>query len=184
MGTQITPPRVDLIDPKTGQISRPWYLFFLSLYQATGSGGSTISLDDLLVGPPSLPGVSYDELAALVGQFSVGGVLPTNQPFTQSDHIDTSPIDLSPLSDKIDGLSVAPVAQPQLAPTTGRAVLVAGTVTVANPNVTAASNIMLTSQADGGVPGWIRVSARTAGTSFTISSSSVADTSTIAYQIN
>lgn len=65
----------------------------------------------------------------------------------------------------------------------GTAVLVAGTVTVADTAVTASSRIFLTSQADGGTPGFVRVSARTAGTSFTITSSNVADTSTIAYEI-
>lgn len=65
----------------------------------------------------------------------------------------------------------------------GTAVLVAGSVVVANTAVTASSRILVTSQVDGGTPGWLRVSARTAGTSFTITSSSAADTSTVAYQI-
>lgn len=65
----------------------------------------------------------------------------------------------------------------------GTATLVAGAATVANTSVTANSRILLTSNADGGTPGWLRVSARTAGTSFTITSSSATDTSTVAYQI-
>jgi hypothetical protein len=65
----------------------------------------------------------------------------------------------------------------------GTAVLVAGTVTVANTAVTANSRILLTSNLDGGAPGFVRVSARVAGTSFTITSSSGTDTSTIAYEI-
>ena len=35
--TQLTPPRVDLIDPRSGAISREWYRFFLSLLTATQS---------------------------------------------------------------------------------------------------------------------------------------------------
>lgn len=65
----------------------------------------------------------------------------------------------------------------------GTAVLVGGTVTVANTAVTANSRILLTSQVDGGTPGFVRVSTRVAGTSFTIKSSSTTDTSTIAYEI-
>lgn len=65
----------------------------------------------------------------------------------------------------------------------GTAVLVAGTVVVADTSVTATSRIFLTSQADGGTPGFLRVSARTAATSFTITSSNAADTSTVAYEI-
>jgi hypothetical protein len=65
----------------------------------------------------------------------------------------------------------------------GAATLVGGTVTVSNTSVTANSRILVTSQVDGGTPGWLRVSARTASTSFTITSSSGTDTSTVAYQI-
>jgi hypothetical protein len=65
----------------------------------------------------------------------------------------------------------------------GTATLSGGTVVVANTSVTASSRILLTSNADGGTPGWLRVSARTAGTSFTITSSSGTDASTVAYQI-
>jgi hypothetical protein len=65
----------------------------------------------------------------------------------------------------------------------GTAVLVAGSVVVANTSVTASSRIFLTSQADGGAPGFLRVSARVVGTSFTITSSSPTDTSTVAYEI-
>ena len=65
----------------------------------------------------------------------------------------------------------------------GTAPLSAGSVVVSNTSVTANSRIFLTSNADGGTPGWLRVSARTAGTSFTITSSSGTDTSTVAYQI-
>lgn len=65
----------------------------------------------------------------------------------------------------------------------GAAVLVAGVVTVNTTAVTANSRIFLTSQADGGTPGFVRISARVAATSFTITSSNVADTSTIAWLI-
>lgn len=65
----------------------------------------------------------------------------------------------------------------------GTAVLVAGVAVVANTNATAVSRIFLTSQVDGGAPGFLRVSTRTASTSFTITSSSATDTSTVAYQI-
>jgi hypothetical protein len=65
----------------------------------------------------------------------------------------------------------------------GRSTLVAGTVTVSTTAVTAASEIFLTCQTPGGTPGFLRVSARTAGTSFTILSSSNTDTSVVAWMI-
>lgn len=65
----------------------------------------------------------------------------------------------------------------------GIATLVAGTVTVANTSVTANSRIILTTQTPGGTAGFLVVSARVAGTSFTILSSNAADTSVVAYEI-
>lgn len=65
----------------------------------------------------------------------------------------------------------------------GIATLVAGAVTVSTTAVTATSRIFLTSQVDGGTPGFVRVSSRTAATSFVITSSNGADTSDIAWII-
>lgn len=65
----------------------------------------------------------------------------------------------------------------------GVATLVAGTVTVNTTNVTANSRIFLCCQTPGGTPGFLRISARVAATSFTILSSSGTDTSVVAYQI-
>lgn len=65
----------------------------------------------------------------------------------------------------------------------GTATLSGGTVTVSNASVTASSRIFLTGQQDGGTPGFLRISARSAGVSFTITSSSGSDASTVAYQI-
>lgn len=63
----------------------------------------------------------------------------------------------------------------------GTAVLVGGTVTVSDANTTANTRFYLTSNVDGGTPGFLRVSARSASTNFTITSSNGADTSTVAW---
>ena len=65
----------------------------------------------------------------------------------------------------------------------GRATLAAGTATVNTTAVTASSEVFLTCQVPGGTAGFLRVSARTAGTSFTITSSSGSDPSTVAWMI-
>ena len=65
----------------------------------------------------------------------------------------------------------------------GTATLVAGTVTVANTAVTANSRIFLTGQLLGGTAGGLNVTSRVAGTSFTVTSTNAADTSTFAYEI-
>ena len=61
----ITPPRVAFIDPRSGTVSREWYLFFLSLFQS--QGGSSISLDDVQKGPPSL---TIDEINHAINKAS------------------------------------------------------------------------------------------------------------------
>jgi hypothetical protein len=65
----------------------------------------------------------------------------------------------------------------------GTAVLVAGTVTVSTTAVTASSRIFTTIQTAGGTVGVHYISARSAGTSFTVTSSSASDTSTIAWHL-
>lgn len=65
----------------------------------------------------------------------------------------------------------------------GTVVLVAGAATVANTSVTANSRIFLTSQSDGGTPGFLRITTKTVGTSFVITSSNALDTSTVAWYI-
>jgi TolA-binding protein len=55
--TPITPPRVPLIDERTGLIDRAWYMFFLSLFD------SALSLDDLRKVPDVNSALAtYDEL--------------------------------------------------------------------------------------------------------------------------
>lgn len=70
------------------------------------------------------------------------------------------------------------------APVAGLATLVAGTVTVNTTAVTANSRIQLTAQNSGAAPGTPRVSARVPGTSFTITSTSGTDTSSVAWQMS
>ena len=61
--TPITPPRVPLIDPRTGLIDRAWYLFFLSLFN--GAQGA----NDLLVAPNTISLLaSYDAALQALAQ--------------------------------------------------------------------------------------------------------------------
>lgn len=65
----------------------------------------------------------------------------------------------------------------------GTATLVTGAVVVSNTSITSNSLVFLTSQSDGGVVGFVRVTSKVVGTSFTITSSSALDTSTIGWMI-
>lgn len=114
------------------------------------------------------------------GNFTVGGYLAVNA--GQSDgqwNLWSGTANVLNIGTAGGGVAIAEGANARM----GVATLVAGAVTVANTSVTANSRIFLTSQVDGGTPGWLRVSARTAGTDFTITSSSGTDTSTVAYLI-
>lgn len=92
--TPITPPRVPLIDPRTGYIDRAWYLFFLSLNNAAAE-----VYDNPAVAPDAVSLIaSYD--AAL-------------QELTQNVDTQQSPVNLLPqiaeLQKQIDGLQVQPI---------------------------------------------------------------------------
>jgi hypothetical protein len=64
----------------------------------------------------------------------------------------------------------------------GTCTLTSGGCTVSNANVTTSSRIFLTGQ-DNNVAGALRVSARSAGVSFTVTSSSNTDSGVVAYEI-
>jgi len=49
--TNIPPPRVSLIDERSGLMSREWYRFFLSLFRLTGGGSNDVTLTDLQLAP-------------------------------------------------------------------------------------------------------------------------------------
>lgn len=95
--TNITPPRVPLTDPRTGLISREWYLFLLSLYNQTGN--STTSLEDLQKGPP-FEGVDF---AALLGQASL-----------TAENTSALLSQYAALATDVQALAVGPLDTPQL----------------------------------------------------------------------
>lgn len=84
---------------------------------------------------------------------------------------------------KVNTLIATALTSAVLRSATGSAVLVAGTKVVTLASVTAVSRIFLTTIVPGGTPGWLQVSARAVGTSFTILSSSATDTSTVAWMV-
>ena len=91
-------------------------------------------------------------------------------------------------------LSFGAAAQPNYAPFPvivasgafiGTVILVAGTATIPSTAIKSTSNVQLTVQSLGTVtaPQAVGVTARTAGTSFTITSASATDTSVVSYVV-
>ena len=66
--TNIPSSRVEIIDSRTGLVSREWYRFFLNLFQLTGGGTTDITLEDLqLVPVPTDASSQVDELRTELG---------------------------------------------------------------------------------------------------------------------
>ena len=70
--TPITPPRVPLIDPRTGLIDRAWYLFLLSLFDAANNSDNDIN--------PNVVSLvsSYDEALQALAQTVATQPAPVN----------------------------------------------------------------------------------------------------------
>jgi len=82
--TNIPSSRVDLIDPRTGLMSRQWYRFFLNLFNLTGAGNNITSLDDLQVGPPSGGGESAFGTVTSVAMTVPTGLSVAGSPITSA----------------------------------------------------------------------------------------------------
>lgn len=66
--TNIPSSRVEIVDSRTGLISREWYRFFLNLFQLTGGGSTDVTLEDLqLVPVPTDASSQVDELRTELG---------------------------------------------------------------------------------------------------------------------
>ena len=108
--TPITPPRVPLIDPRTGLIDRAWYLFFLSLNDiataVVDDSGLTFSSESLLA--------SYDAALRAVNQelqtLPPGLVSQMAEMQKQIEGLQSQPIlDIGAVNASIAALSTVPV---------------------------------------------------------------------------
>lgn len=85
--TQITAPRVELIDPRSGLMSREWYRFFYNLYTVTGGGdGITPAINGGTgIGSYSVGDLLYANTTTTLARLNsgtVGQVLTANGPNT------------------------------------------------------------------------------------------------------
>lgn len=95
--TNITPPRVPLIDERTGLISREWYRFFLNLFTLTGSGTNQTSLVDLQLGPPS---PQQEDIIDIVIDVETAKIQPTQESATEQ---------IAELAKQVEALAVMPL---------------------------------------------------------------------------
>jgi hypothetical protein len=92
--TPITPPRVPLIDPRTGYIDRAWYLFFLSLNNAAAE-----VYDNPAVAP---------DVVSLTASYDAALQELTQNVDTQQSSMALLP-QIAELQKQIDGLQVQPI---------------------------------------------------------------------------
>ena len=121
-GFNIVEPRVDFIDPRTGKISREWYLFLQGLYFRAG-GANGQSTEDLAISMPDDAGVeeikadSYqlrDELTSIPDQPQVvPDQLDLDRPPEQLQEIPWEYTELSALREEIADLREAVFALQQ-----------------------------------------------------------------------
>ena len=100
--TNITPPRVPLVDDRTGLISREWYRFFLNLFFLTGSGQSVASLEDLQHAPDA-----YAALTSIQNSLDVVEQQALTQRLVTVDQ-------WAELTKQVEALAAAPIYTPQL----------------------------------------------------------------------
>lgn len=112
--TQLTPPRVDLIDPRSGAISREWYRFFLSLLTATQT-----NQDEVELAPDATSLIAtYDAMLASLAQttetqpdgasVSDLAVVQSETQALASTPDGASSDDVAVLQTQIDGLALSP----------------------------------------------------------------------------
>lgn len=75
--TNITPPRVPVVDPATGLVTRDWYRFFANLFTLTGGGENSTSLQDLQIGPD---GTATNDYAVLTQDIQALALAPSRTP--------------------------------------------------------------------------------------------------------
>lgn len=107
--TQIMPPRVPLVDERTGLISREWYRFFFNQFEKVGS--SVASLEDLQLGPAFDP-VVLAEAQKDVSPTSSAQESQIAEMQKQIDALALQPVvDVAALFAAFNALSSAPVVK-------------------------------------------------------------------------
>ena len=112
--TQIMPPRVPLVDARTGMISREWYRFFFNQFEKVGDSGA--SLEDLQTGPLESDSFAF-EINKDITQFAIqpsqdGAIDQIAEMQKQIDALQVQPqLDIAAIFAAINALSSAPVVK-------------------------------------------------------------------------
>jgi hypothetical protein len=112
--TQIVPPRVPLVDARTGMISREWYRFFFNQFEKVGD--SNDSLEDLQTEPVTSDSFAF-EIAKDIVKFSIqpaqdGAIEQIAEMQKQIQALQLQPqLDIATIFAAINALSSTPVVK-------------------------------------------------------------------------
>jgi hypothetical protein len=117
--TPITPPRVPLIDPRTGLIDRAWYLFFLSLNNAATAiiddSGLTFSAESTIASVDAALDAVRQELQTLPPAVDLSDELTKQiQAAALVDCCSALVSQIAEMQKQIDALQSAPITTPQI----------------------------------------------------------------------
>ena len=117
--TPITPPRVPLIDPRTGLIDRAWYLFFLSLNNAATAiiddSGLTFSAESTIASLDAALQAVNQELQTLPSPIDLSDELIKQiQALELADCCSALVSQIAEMQKQIDALQSAPITTPQI----------------------------------------------------------------------
>jgi hypothetical protein len=113
LNVPITPPRVPLIDPRTGLIDRAWYLFFLSLNDAATTSETVVDIGSDAVSLIS----SYDAALQALAQVVETQPLPADSSVELAKQIDAVALDnnstalvsqLAEIQKQVEALQITP----------------------------------------------------------------------------
>jgi hypothetical protein len=115
----LTPPRVPLVDPRTGLISRAWYLFFLSLNNATTAviddSGVTFSAESTIASLEAALQAVNQELQTLPPAADLSDELTKQiQAEALADCCSALVSQIAEMQKQIDALQSAPITTPQI----------------------------------------------------------------------
>lgn len=201
-----------VVDDK-GKMNGVWYQFFLNfatsaITNVSGAGYIVFNAGNVLARniEPASNRVSITNQSGVVGDTQIDvnqanlsvatnqltGVLDSAQFPTLTGEVTSSGLNITlvPVNNTLTTLGSGDITishgglkiSENLNPKMGIATLSSGTATVTTPAITTVSRVFLTAQ-DNNSTGSLRVSARTAGASFTITSSNSGDSGDVAYLI-
>jgi len=115
----ITPPRVPLVDPRTGLINRAWYLFFLSLNNATTAiiddSGITFSAESTIASVDAALDAVRQELQTLPPAVDLSDELTKQIQAAALENCCSALVSqIAELQKQIDALQSAPITTPQI----------------------------------------------------------------------